>query len=106
MNDDDALRALYGKKRTALRNVEAVLTNPMLVDDVKIKQVVIRDYALATLVRPYENLKNTYKRIFTEGLSGINRSSSTGPVIEIYKNDPKGTPPKKLITQIYVPVKP
>lgn len=83
-----------------------VAKNEVAGEDVQIKQVGGRDYALATHVGPYENLKNTYKLIFNEGLPRIDRSYSTGPVIEIYKNDPKSTPPEKLITEIYVPLKP
>lgn len=74
--------------------------------DVKIKEAGGKEYALATHVGPYKNLKNTYELLFSKGLPRLNRAYSTGPVIEIYKNDPKSTPPDKLVTEIYVPLKP
>jgi AraC family transcriptional regulator len=64
------------------------------------------EYARTVHIGPYESLRDTYKLIFEKGLPKLGRTYSSGPVIEIYKNDPENTPPKELITEVYVPLKP
>jgi AraC family transcriptional regulator len=74
--------------------------------DFGIKEAGGKEYAVATHVGPYKNLKKTYRRIWAEGLPKIKRAYSSGPTMEIYRSDPKVTAPKDLITEIYVPLKP
>lgn len=74
--------------------------------DLTVKEAGGQEYAMATHVGPYKNLMATYKFIFEKGLPKLGRVYSSGPTVEIYKNDPKVTPPKELITEVYVPVKP
>jgi AraC family transcriptional regulator len=64
------------------------------------------EYAMAIHIGPHENLMDTYKLIFEKGIPKLRRENSSGPLIEIYKNDPENTPPKELITEVYVPLKP
>lgn len=65
-----------------------------------------QEYAMATHVGPYETLKGTYTFIFEKGLAELGRTYASGPIIEIYINDPENTPPNELITEVYVPLKP
>ena len=99
----------FGLRPTEKLRSDAWVTvdkNEVAADDVKTKQVRGRDYDLATHVGPYENLETTDKVIFTEGLFGINRSPSTGLVIEMYKYDLGSTPARKVINDICIPLKP
>jgi AraC family transcriptional regulator len=64
-----------------------------------------QEYAMAIHIGPHEDLKDTYQLIFEKGLPELRRAYTSGPVIEIYKNDPENTPPNELITEVYVPVK-
>jgi DNA gyrase inhibitor GyrI len=99
----------FGLRPTEKLRSDAWVTvdkNEVAADDVKTKQVSGRDYDLAKHVGPHENLETPDKLIFTEGLSGINRLSSTGLVIEIHKNDPGSTPAGEFINDICIPLKP
>jgi len=55
---------------------------------------------MAIHIGPYEDLKDTYQLIFEKGLSELRRTYTSGPVIEIYKNDPEHTPPNELVTEV------
>lgn len=65
-----------------------------------------REYAMATHVGSYEKLHDTYVHIYTKSFPALQRSSAPGPIIQIYRNDPKVTPEAELITEIYIPLKP
>ena len=75
-------------------------------EDLTIKYAGGHEYAMAIHIGPHENLMDTYKFIFEKGLSELRRTYTSGPVIEIYKNDPEHTPPNELVTEVYVPLKP
>jgi AraC family transcriptional regulator len=75
-------------------------------EDLTINYAGGHEYAMAIHVGPHENLMDTYKLIFEKGLPKLRRENSSGPLIEIYKNDPENTPPKELITEVYVPLRP
>jgi len=75
-------------------------------EDLTIKYAGGHEYAMAIHIGPHENLMDTYKLIFEKGLPKLRRENSSGPLIEIYKNDPENTPPKELITEVYVPLRP
>lgn len=74
--------------------------------DLTIKYAGGHEYAMAIHIGPHANLMDTYKLIFEKGIPKLRRENSSGPLIEIYKNDPENTPPKELITEVYVPLKP
>jgi AraC family transcriptional regulator len=74
--------------------------------DLTIKYAGGHDYAIAIHIGPHEHLMDTYKFIFEKGLPTLRRETSSGLLIEIYKNDPENTPPKELIAEVCVPLKP
>jgi len=51
---------------------------------------------------PYETCESTYLKVFAwikeKGLQ------ISGPIREVYPNDPREVPPDKIITEIFVPV--
>ena len=63
------------------------------------------EYALATHLGPYEKLSETYTALFRR-LMKDNRGPRSEPCMEFYLNDPEGTEPENLITDICVPLKP
>ena len=72
--------------------------------DVKIKEIGGREYAIFVHRGPYENLKDTYEYIYKKWAPTAKIPVSDDPTMEIYKNDPKHTPPDKLLTEICVPL--
>ena len=63
------------------------------------------EYAIITHKGPYDGLKETYRAIFGEWLPSSGREPRDIPCFEMYMNDPKDTPPEKLVTEIYIPLK-
>ncbi len=61
-------------------------------------------YLHARHVGPYKNLKDTYS-LLEKWYKANNKKFGKGPAIEIYRNDPKSTPPEELITDIYLAIK-
>lgn len=53
---------------------------------------------------PYENVGETYDRLFGTGLAALGRTPREAPCIERYMNDPRTTPPAELFTEVRVPV--
>lgn len=51
---------------------------------------------------PYQEMEGTYKEIFDWLLS--NKMEITGPIREIYLNDPNTVSPEETITEILIPV--
>lgn len=60
-------------------------------------------YLHARHVGPYETLKDTYS-LLEKWYKTNNKEFGKGPAIEIYRNDPKSTPPEELITDIYLAI--
>jgi AraC family transcriptional regulator len=62
------------------------------------------DFARATHAGPYENLKQTYGRLMGQWLPRSGRRLGDAPCLEFYLNDPGGTPPAELLTDVYAPL--
>jgi len=64
------------------------------------------EYAVTTHFGPYERFGETYARFFGQWLPQSGRELRSAPCLEIYLNDPEGTDPEDLITDIYAPLEP
>jgi AraC family transcriptional regulator len=64
------------------------------------------EFARAVHHGPYETLHETYARLCGEWIPAQGREIRDAPSIEVYLNDPRGTPPDQLRTEIYVPLTP
>jgi AraC family transcriptional regulator len=64
------------------------------------------EYAVTTHFGPYDKLGETYSRLFGEWLLQSSRELRSDPCLEFYLNDPDGTDPEDLITDICLPLKP
>ncbi len=73
--------------------------------EVKIQEVAGREYAVFIHRGPYENMKTTYEYIYKKWAPTAERPITYDPALEIYKDDPKNTPPEKLVTEICVPLR-
>ena len=73
--------------------------------DVAIQTVGGGQYAITTHFGPYDKLSETYTELFRR-LMHDNREPRAEPSMEFYLNDPNGTEPEDLITDICVPLKP
>jgi len=62
------------------------------------------DYAVTTHFGPYNKLGETYTRLVGQWLPRSGRELRTTPCFEIYLNDPEGTDPEDLLTDIYAPL--
>jgi AraC family transcriptional regulator len=62
-------------------------------------------YAVFRHNGPYANLSQTYDAIYLDWLPGSGRELRDAPPLEFYLNDPDGTRPEKLKTDIYIPLK-
>ena len=72
--------------------------------DIGIQEIGPGDYAVTTHRGPYQNLNQTYTRLFSEWLPASGRDVGSGPALEFYRNRPEETPPEELLTDIYVPL--
>ena len=63
------------------------------------------DYAVVTHTGPYEGLTETYARLYGDWLPKSGREPADHPGFVVYRNRPRGTPPEKLVTDIYVPLR-
>lgn len=73
--------------------------------EVKTKEIGGREYAVFIHRGPYENMKTTYEYIYKKWAATAKRPITYDPALEIFKNDPRNTPPEKLITEICVPLR-
>jgi len=62
--------------------------------------------AVITHEGPYERLNQTYAGLFGQWLPHSGRELRSQPSLEFYLNDPDGTPPEELLTDIYAPLEP
>ena len=62
-------------------------------------------HAVATHRGPYENLSETYQRIYGAWLPKSGYELGDTPAFEQYLNSPQSTKPEDLVTVIYVPIK-
>jgi AraC family transcriptional regulator len=63
------------------------------------------EYAVTTHFGPYNKLGEIYSRLFGEWLLQSSRELRPEPCLEFYLNDPDGTDPDELITDICLPLK-
>jgi AraC family transcriptional regulator len=63
------------------------------------------EYAMVLHKGPYENLKETYAALCGQWLPRSGREVMNTPCYEVYLNDHNTTPPKELLTEIYMPLK-
>lgn len=61
-------------------------------------------YAVHTHRGPYEGLLACYRKLYGEWLPGSGREPRSAPSLEIYRNDPRTTPPEALLTDICIPL--
>jgi AraC family transcriptional regulator len=73
--------------------------------EVGVKELPRGEYAVATHRGPYETLADTYGALARWVVAG-GRRVRAAPCVEIYRNDPKSTPPAALLTDVCVPVDP
>lgn len=64
------------------------------------------EYAVTTHLGPYNKLGLTYNKLFGQWLLNCNRSLRSEPCLEFYLNDPDGTEPEDLLTDICLPLEP
>lgn len=73
-------------------------------DGVDAQEIAGGDYAVHLHRGPYENLHATYRRLYGEWLPRSGREARSAPSIEVYRNDPKTTPPDALLTEVCLPL--
>jgi len=64
------------------------------------------EFAVTTHQGPYHTLGETYSRLFGQWLPRSGRTSLSAPCHEVYLNDPEGTEPAELLTEIRIPLEP
>jgi AraC family transcriptional regulator len=64
------------------------------------------DYAVTTHQGPYETLNETYGKLCGQWIPRNGRTLRSAPCYEVYLNDPEGTEPEELLTDIYMPLEP
>jgi len=62
-------------------------------------------YAKAQFKGPYTGLQNAYNFLYGTWMPSSGREAANAPSMEIYINSPWDTPPEKLLTEIYIPLK-
>ncbi len=74
--------------------------------DIGLQTLPAGDYAMTTHQGPYAELGRTYSLLCGEWIPRSGRLLRGAPCLEIYLNDPEGTEPEELLTDIYVPLEP
>lgn len=64
------------------------------------------EFAVVTHTGPYDRLGQTYAALFGQWLPRSGRELRSHPSLEFYLNDPDGTDPEDLLTDIYAPLEP
>jgi len=62
------------------------------------------EYAMTTHFGPYDKLGETYSQLLGQWLPRSGRELRAAPCFEVYLNDPEGTAPEDLLTDIYAPL--
>ena len=73
--------------------------------DVGVQEVFGGEYAVTRMHGPYEQLAQLYAELCGQWLPANGREPRSAPTVEVYHNSPQDTPPDKLVTDVYVPVK-
>lgn len=74
--------------------------------DVGIQTIGGGDYAVTTHEGPYSALGDTYAKLYGQWIPRCGRQARAAPCFEVYLNDPEGTEPDELLTDIYAPLDP
>lgn len=74
--------------------------------DIAVQAIGGGEYAVTTHFGPYNKLGQTYSKLFSQWLLQSDRELRSEPCIEFYLNDPEGTDPEDLLTDICLPLKP
>jgi len=72
--------------------------------DVGVQTLAGGEYAVTTHIGPYDQLGRTYAKLFGKWLPRSGRELRSVPCFEFYLNDPEGTDPEDLLTDIYAPL--
>lgn len=72
--------------------------------DIGVQTVAGGEYAMTTHTGPYNTLGRTYAEFLGQWLPRSGRELRNDPCLEVYLNDPHGTPPDELLTDIYAPL--
>ncbi|MCA8960507.1 MAG: GyrI-like domain-containing protein [Planctomycetes bacterium] len=92
-----------------LRSDACVEVGPEVTADpaagVEIAEIAGGDYATTIFEGPYEDLETAYDYLYCEWAEQSEREVDDRPSFEIYLNSPMDTPPEKLRTEIFVPLK-
>lgn len=73
--------------------------------EIGVKEIPGGKFAVFTFTGPYENLDKAFDTIYRKYLPESEYELRMEQSFEIYKNNPDNTPPEKLKTEIYIPVK-
>jgi AraC family transcriptional regulator len=74
--------------------------------DVQVRTIGGGEYAVTTHAGPYDQLKESYARLFGQWLPHSGRELRSEPSLEFYLNDPDTTDPEDLLTDIAAPLEP
>lgn len=72
--------------------------------EIGVQEIPGGEYAVVTHRGPYENLEETYRRVYREWVPASGRELRDAPCFEIYRNNPTTTPAEQLVTEIYIPL--
>jgi AraC family transcriptional regulator len=72
--------------------------------DIGVQVIAGGDYAVTTHCGPYARLGRTYAALLGQWLPRSGRELRSAPCFEVYLNDPHGTEPADLLTDIYAPL--
>lgn len=74
--------------------------------DIAIQTIGGGEHALTTHFGPYNTLGQTYTKLFGQWLLQSDRELRSEPCLEFYLNDPEGTEPEDLLTDVCLPLQP
>jgi AraC family transcriptional regulator len=72
--------------------------------DIAVQTLSGGDYAVTTHIGPYDKLGQTYAKLYGQWIAQSGRELRSEPCLEFYLNDPEGTEPDDLLTDIYAPL--
>lgn len=73
--------------------------------DVFMQELPAGEYATTLHVGPYEQLDQSWG-LLMQWLAEGDREAEMSVCFEVYRNDPRNTPPAELETELYIPLKP
>ncbi len=75
-------------------------------NEVGVTEIGGAEFAVATHLGPFEKLKDSYAELAGRWIPSQGRECESMPSLEFfYRSDPENTPPEKLVTDIYIPLK-